>query len=90
MSKGDWNLIAKIKRASNRKKVFLAIEKPILPSELVKKSYGKSSNFYFNIVSRALSELKKLKLVKVKNPRAKTGRVYEITSLGKRIKKHFK
>ena len=63
MSRKNWNLVAKIKRASNRKKVFLAIEESILPSELVKQIYGKTSNFYFNIVSRALSELKKLKLV---------------------------
>jgi len=82
--------VGKIKRASNRKKILLAIKEPILPSELVKKIYGKSSNFYFNIVSRALSELKKLKLVKIKNPRAKTGRVYELTPLGKIIKKRIK
>jgi hypothetical protein len=42
-----------VKRAKNRKKVFLALDKPMMPSELVMKIYGKNSNTYFNIVSRA-------------------------------------
>ena len=88
-TKTKWNLIAKIRRAKNRKKIFLDLDGPILPSELVKKIYGKTSNFYFNLVSRALSELKKLGLVKVKNPRNRTGRLYELTEIGKKIKKEF-
>lgn len=75
-TKTKWDLIAEIRRAKNRKKVFLAIDKPIMPSELVIKIYGKSSNTYFNIVSRALNELSKKGLVRVKNPKAKIGRLY--------------
>ena len=54
-----YNLVAYVKRARNRKKVFQSIEKEMMPSEIVAKIYGKSSNTYFNLVSRALAELKK-------------------------------
>jgi len=74
-----------IKRGKNRKEVFLALDKPSMPSELVIKIYGKTSNTYFNIVSRALAELKEVGLVEVANPKAKTGRIYRKTGLGKKI-----
>lgn len=89
MTKNEWNIISKIKRAKNRKKIFLAIENGIIPSELVVKVFGKSSNTYFNIVSRALSDLLKLGLVKIRNPKEKTGRMYEITAIGKAVKKEL-
>jgi len=87
--KDKWSLIAYIKRGINRKKVFESIEEPVMPSEIVKKIYGKSSNTHFNIVSRALSELKKEGLVSVKNPKDKTGRMYELTKIGKDIRKRL-
>jgi len=39
--------------------------------ELMRKIYGKTSNTYFNLVSRALSELLEKKLVEVINPKEK-------------------
>ena len=36
------------------------LDKPMMPSELVMKIYKSNSNTYFNLVSRALSELKEL------------------------------
>ncbi len=80
-------LIGKVKRGTNRLKVFKAMTQPLMPSELVIKVYGKSSNTYFNLVSRALAELKQLKLVKLINPKEKTGRIYELTDLGKEVLK---
>jgi len=79
----------KVKRAKNRKVVLLALDKPMMPSELVRKIYGKNSNTCFNIVSRALAELVNFKLVKIINPKEKTGRIYELTLLGKKIKRVF-
>jgi DNA-binding HxlR family transcriptional regulator len=90
IKKTKWDLIANIKRAKNRKKVFLIIDKPIMPSELSNKIYGKSSITYLNIVSRALGELLRDGLVEVKNPKAKTGRLYELTKKGRTIKKEVK
>lgn len=85
-----WDLIAKVRRAKNRKRVFLAIDKPIMPSELTANIYGKSSTTYLNTVSRALGELLRDGLVKVKNPKTRTGRLYELTKKGKKIKKEVR
>jgi len=76
------NLVSYVKRGKNRHKVFLALDKPMMPSELVNKMYGTNSNTYFNLVSRALAELKEKKLVEVLNPKEKTGRIYQKTKLG--------
>lgn len=80
-------LVSFVKRGKNRKKVFLALDKPMMPSELVIKIYRKNSNSYFNIVSRALTELKENNLVKVVNPQDKTGRIYQRSREGKLILK---
>lgn len=79
------DFVSFVKRGKNRKKVFLALDKPMMPSEITIKIYGKSSNTYFNLVSRALSELKNKKLVAVVNPKEKTGRIYKKTRLGKQV-----
>ena len=79
------DFVSFVKRGKNRKKVFLALDKALMPSELMLKIYGRSSSTYFNLVSRALSELKSKKLVDVINSRQKTGRIYRKTSLGKQV-----
>ena len=78
-----------VKRGKNRKIVFENLNGPMMPSELVVKIYGKSSNTYFNLVSRALSELREKKLVEVINPKERTGRIYRRTGFGKRIAKEL-
>lgn len=83
----NTSLIAFVKRGKNRKKVFEALDKPMMPSELVVKIYGKTSNTHFNIVSRALAELKSKGLAIIENPKEKTGRIYALTLIGTRIKK---
>ena len=77
-----FDFVSFVKRGKNRKKVFLALDKPLMPSELVLKIYGKSSNTYFNLVSRALIELNKKKVIEIVNPKEKTGRIYRKTKLG--------
>ena len=61
-----------------------------MPSELVMKIYQKNSNTYFNLVSRALAELKSKNLVEVVNPKDKTGRIYQKTKLGNDVTKKLK
>ncbi len=85
-----FSLVSFVKRGKNRKKVFDALDKPMMPSELVMKIYSKSSNTYFNIVSRALAELKSKNLVEVVNPKDKTGRIYQKTKLGNDVMKKLK
>jgi len=84
------NLVSFVKRGKNRNKVFLALDKPMMPSELVNKMYETNSNTYFNLVSRALAELKEKKLVEVLNPKEKTGRIYQKTKLGRDLTKRLK
>ena len=79
------DLLSFVKRGKNRVLVLKALEGAMMPSELVIKIYGKSSNTYFNIVSRALAELVEKGLVRIKNPNEKTGRFYELTKIGNQI-----
>lgn len=80
-------VISFIKRGKNRKRVFEALDKPMMPSEIVKKIFGKTSNTYFNVVSRALAELESQGLIKCLNPKEKTGRFYTLTKKGSDILK---
>ena len=88
-----WDYVAYIKRGSTRKKVFLSLDKPMLPSEVVRKVFknnGKrSSNTQFNLVSRALAELNERGLADILNPNEKTGRLYEKTELGRKVEKEL-
>ncbi len=85
-----FSLVSFVKRGKNRKKVFEALEKPMMPSELMMKVYNKKSNTYFNLVSRALAELKARNLIEVVNPRDKTGRIYQKTKLGNEVTKKLR
>lgn len=78
-----------IKRGKNRKEIFLALDKPMMPSELVIKLYKKNSNTYFTLVSRALAELKDKKLVEIVNPEDRTGRIYRRTKEGEKVAKEL-
>lgn len=89
MARDKWWYIGWLKRGSNRLKVFKAIERSMMPSEIVLKVFGKPSSTYFTLVSRALAELVKEGLVKVRNPQEKTGRLYELSELGKKIMKEL-
>ena len=82
--------ISFVKRGKNRKIVFIALSKPMMPSELVMKIYAKNSNTYFNIVSRALAELTKKGIIEILNPKERTGRIYQRTKLGKIIFERIK
>jgi len=84
------SLVGFVKRGKNRQIVFLALDKPMIPSEIMRKIYNKTSNTYFNLVSRALGDLKNKKLIEIINPNDKTGRIYRKTKLGKEIEKHLK
>jgi len=82
-------IIGFVKRGKNRKDIFMNLDKPMMPSELVIKIYKSNSNTYFNLVSRALSELKKAKLIEIVNPEERTGRIYRKTKLGEKISKEI-
>ena len=79
-----------VKRGKNRKEIFMNLDKPMMPSELVMKVYKSNSNTYFNLVSRALAELKGKRLVEIVNPEDRTGRIYKRTKEGKKVANKIK
>lgn len=76
-----------VKKGKNRLKVIKALDKPMMPSELTLKIFGSTSNTSFNLVSRALAELKEKEIVEILNPKEKTGRIYQLTKEGKEVLK---
>ncbi len=87
-----YQRIGSIKRGSNRLKVFMAMptDKLIMPNELVKKIYGKTTSTYFATVSRALKELTDLGVVVLlSDKKEKTGRLYKMTKQGLEIRKEL-
>lgn len=61
----------------------------MIPPEIMKKIYGKSSATYFALVSRALSKLKGYSLIELINEEDKVYRVYKLTNKGKSILKEL-
>lgn len=81
--------ISFVKRGKNRTKVLKVLNKPMLPSEITKEIFGSCTNTSFNLVSRALAELKEKELVEVMNPDEKTGRIYQLTKKGQEVQKNL-
>lgn len=76
-----------VKKGKNRLKVVKALDKPMMPSELTLKIFGSTTNTSFNLVSRALAELREKEIVEILNPNEKTGRIYQLTEIGKEVLK---
>jgi len=74
-----------VKRGKQRREIIVHIEKYQTPTEI-----AKTSGYSLNHTSRILNEFKKHHLVKLINPKEKTGRLYQLTSSGKMIKDKLK
>ncbi|MBU2589818.1 MAG: MarR family transcriptional regulator [Nanoarchaeota archaeon] len=74
-----------IKRGKQRREIIVHIKGLQTPTEI-----AKDSGYSLNHTSRILNELKKHKFVKILNPKAKTGRLYQLTERGKIIKDKIK
>lgn len=68
-------------RGSQKKKIIKAMNKPKIPTEI-----KDDTKLSLNNVSDVLREFRKKKIVKVLNPKEKTGRLYELTPKGMRIR----
>jgi len=75
-----YELISFLSRSKNRRMVLKNLEKPTTPTKLASKLEIQRST-----ISRAILELIDKKLVKCLTPKEKMGRLYQITSLGKKI-----
>ena len=80
----NWKIYSYVIRGKYRKNVVLALDVEKTPTQIAKKIKIPNSH-----VSRSLSELGGKKIVACLTPKAVTGRIYELTKLGKEIKEHL-
>nr|MBI4156492.1 ArsR family transcriptional regulator [Candidatus Woesearchaeota archaeon] len=71
-----------ILRSEYRKKVFLKLDKPIMPSKIAKELEIRLTH-----ITRELRFLKERGLAECLNPKEKTGRLYQLTKKGELLKK---
>ncbi len=77
----DYSWILKGKQ---RRKILKVMDKPMIPTQIKEKT-----NLSLNNVSDILREFRKRKVAKCLNPKEKTGRLYELTNKGKKLKKQI-
>ena len=75
----DW-----VVRGLQRKKVIKTLTKPKIPTQI-----KEETKLSLNNVSDILRSFRKKKIVKCLNPKEKTGRLYELTPKGMRIKEEL-
>ena len=71
-------------RGSQKRKIVKALDKPKIPTQI-----KDDTDLSLNNVSDVLREFRKRKIVKCLNPQEKTGRLYELTEKGKRIREQL-
>ena len=74
-----------IKRGKQRREIIVHIEDKETPTEIAGRS-----KYSLNHTSRILNEFKRKGIVRLLNPRQKTGRLYELTDKGNLIKDALK
>lgn len=77
----NWELYSFVVRSERRKNIVLFLEKPKTPTEIAKEIKASTPH-----VSRSLKEFSDKGLVRCLTPKAKVGRVYELTEVGKEIR----
>jgi len=68
-------------KGSQRRKIIKVMTKPKIPTQI-----KDEANLSLNNVSDILREFRKKKIAKCVNPKEKTGRIYELTTKGMRIR----
>ena len=80
----ELELAGFILRSEYRKKVFVLMDKLIMPSEIARKL-----NIRLTHITRELKFLKEKGLIECINPNERVGRLYQLTVKGKRLKKEM-
>jgi len=81
MKRDEIGKLSWVKRGKQRREIIVHLKNTQTPSEISKKA-----GYSLNHTSRILNQFKKHGLVKLLNPKEKTGRLYQLTSSGKVIK----
>jgi len=74
----DYSWVA---RGSQKRKIIKSLNRPKMPTQI-----KGDTNLSLNNVSDVLRSFRKKRIVKCLNPKAKTGRIYELTPKGMRIR----
>lgn len=80
----NWEAYSYVIRSSYRRAVLKALDTERTPSQIAKQAKIANSH-----ASRALTELEAKKLVRCLTPKAVTGRIYALTTLGKDVLKQI-
>lgn len=75
-----WEQVGYVKRSPNRIKALSLLTAPIMPSEL-----GREMKISLTHASKIIRELHSKKLVVCLNENLKLGRIYKITTQGKKV-----
>jgi len=78
----DWKKYGLIIRSKNKKTNLKALNLPKTHSQ-----FSKETNLAISTISKNLSQLTKLKLVKCLNPQLQMGKLFKITNEGKELLK---
>ena len=84
MSEIDWELYSWVMRGNQRRKIMKSLNKPKLPTEL-----KSEANMSLTNVSKILKSFENKGLVKCITPHLKTGKIYELTERGKKIREEM-
>ena len=81
MPKLDIDKLSWVKSGKQRREIIIHLNGPDTPTDIAKKS-----GYSLNNTSRVLGEFRKKGIVKLLNPKEKTGRLYELKPTGKIIR----
>lgn len=82
----NWEVIGKIMASKYRTEVLkLLSESAMMPTQLASKTDKNITH-----VSRTLKELEALGLIQCLNPKARKGKLYSLTTLGKEIREKIR
>jgi DNA-binding MarR family transcriptional regulator len=84
MNQKEIKKLSWVKRGKQRREIIIHLKGTQTPSEIAKKSH-----YSLNNTSRVLNDFKRQGLLKLLNPKEKTGRLYELTNEGKIIKERL-
>lgn len=77
----DWDLYGWVARGKQRRLIITAMDRPKIPSEI-----RRETKLSITHVSKILRLFKEKKIAKCLNPDSRTGKVYELTEMGKKIR----
>jgi len=77
----DSNNYVWVLRGKQRRKIIKVLNKPKMPTQI-----KEDTKLSLNNVSDVLREFRKKKIARCLNPKEKTGRLYELTAKGMRVR----